>query len=284
MSWRIRLTRTSEEGAFVTDRLHTRSARRKTVVGLLAGMAIVGWIYVFFGSGLFTVSHLRIEGAETADRGEVEALVYELMSEQGNWVWKKRNLITLHTKILEQELKNAFFLENVIVDKIYPNILRLTIQERKSSLILLNQNRFFMLDRRGFITNEIIGDSLKPIMTRLREPPKDAHHDLSILNIRNASRLVIGEEFVPEERMRTWLNTYEELQDEGFGYRNAILDYTTSTKLVLNMFESYDVYFDLLEPLQPQIESYYVFMRLKDPSIRITSYVDARIPGKVFYK
>ena len=285
-------TKKKEEGVFVEDRLKLKTAQKRTVLMLAYSIAMLGWAYVLFFSDIFTVHHIQIEGIEELDKREVEDLARESLDIYRIWPFRAGNLFVLNLNQIQKDLSEKVFAESVIVDKIYPNILRLKIEERQSSLILVLEDTFYEIDRFGVLTKELESDEeiqqlrdQYEISSVLREnyPP--------ILRVVDQSmRPIIGDEFVSEYRMEGWLDTFQTLKKAGFGYREAVLESPTSTKLILDMFEPYQVYLDvsgfseqLTGSLKAQIESYYTFMKVHEDS-DIREYIDARIPGKVFYK
>ncbi|MBD3251951.1 FtsQ-type POTRA domain-containing protein [Candidatus Uhrbacteria bacterium] len=274
-----------DEGTFVEHKLKTMQERRKTTLLFLSAVAVIGWIYFFFGTTYFTVQRIQIEGLELLNRGEVEELVEEELQRQRQWPVRSGHLLTINTTKLKNALHERLFIDSVTVDKEYPNILRLSIEERQSWLILLLDNEFYEIDRYGVITNEYLNEEADEVLDRIYDNPVAQNTSVPVLQILDDAHMpVVGQEFVTAFRTTVWLDTFKVLDDLGFGYRNAILDYATSTKLVLNMYEPYDVYFDLLEPLEPQINGFYVFMKLKGEEAVIREYVDARVPNKVFYR
>jgi len=274
-----------EEGTFVEHKMKTRFEQRKTVIFMLTIIAIIGWVYIFFGSTIFTVQTLDIQGTEILERGEVAVLVNELLEDQRHWPLREKNIFFINNDLIISGLKETLFVENVIVDKIYPNILRLKIEERQSSLYIFVEHSLYEIDRHGIVTDEFSDAEEEEILERTNDPRATRDTNAPILKIRQVSNIPIqGQEFASEFRTETWLDTFKVLGDLGFGYRNAVLDYTTSSKLILDMFEPYDVYLDILEPLEPQINGFYTFLRVRDTNVPIYEYIDARVPGKVFFK
>lgn len=272
------------EGTFVEDRLRTKRVQRRTAIMLLSGTALLGWLYIFFFSTIFTVQKIEIEGIKTLERGGVEKSTQEAMDKMRVWPFRFRNIFFINEKQLSSELKDTLFTQSVIVDKIYPNILRLKIQERQSSLVLMKGTSFWQIDRNGVITRAIENDTERAQLNdRLVHPTKDPSSVLPILEISQDVDPIVGNTYVTDFRVSLWLDTFKSLQDEGFGYRHALVEYATSTKLILNMFEPYSVYLDLMEPIEPQIESYYEFKRAKK-DVEIKEYIDARIPGRIYYQ
>ncbi len=123
------------------------------------------------------------------------------------------------------------------------------------------------------------------IQDQINHPVSERSSVLPILEISHDVDPSIGNTYVSDFRVSLWLDTFKSLQEHGFGYRHAMIDYATSTKLILKMFEPYDVYMNmsLTESIEPQIYGLYEFLRIKKDA-DIKQYIDARIPGKIYYQ
>ena len=277
-------TPTRQEGTFTNVRHKTTHSRRTVVLLLLLATAIIGWLYIFFGSDIFHISRIEIEGMVSLERGQVEREVQEAFDERGKGPWKNVNLLFVDAQDLAAHLEKRLYAEHVTVDKSYPNVLRLKIQERASSLIVIANNEFYLIDHTGVGIKRISTEEEASILQRVDSPSPAVSEEVPVLRVEDDFVFTPGEQFVDMTTARSWLQAFRDLSDAGFGYRNATLEHPTSTKLVLSLFEPYDVYVDLLAPIRPQIESFYAFSKSKTPAMKITEYVDVRVPGRVYYK
>ena len=253
-------------------------------MSFLAAVAVLGWLYVLFGSGIFRVNLVDAGELKSLDRGEVVQETFASLDESARWPWSRRNLLLINEQQFARELERRLFADQVAVEKSYPNVLRLKIKERQSSLFLVANNEFYLVDRKGIVSNRMTAEEETAILKRISKPSPSAQAQVPILTVRELPPTGAGASVTDETTVQRWLGAFQELSREGFGYRHAILEYATSTKLILNMYEPYDVHFDLLTPMQPQIQSYYAFTKTRAPSVRIYSYVDVRIPGRIYYK
>lgn len=272
------------EGTFASTRRHSQSTHRRVVVLLLGGMAVCGWLYIVFGSGMFRVRTLDIQGLVALERGVVEQETFAAIDEQGMFPWKKRNLLFLDTKQLEKDLERRLYAESVTVDKSYPDILRLKIEERQAQVIVMANNDLYLISRTGVVAERIGNEDEARILQRIAKPSPTTKMDLPILTLQDGEIPEPNETFVSDLTVERWLEAFRALSEAGFGYRNAVLEHPTSTKLILDLFEPYNAYFDLMAPIQPQITSFYAFTKAMPAGTKITSYVDVRVPGKVYYK
>jgi hypothetical protein len=260
------------------------SSRRRTIIIFLGVIAVIGWIYFFFFSDYFAIHAVEISGTQRLKRGEVERALYTALDEVHVWPLQARNIFSVNADDVQKQLKYSLYVENVTVDKKYPDILRLKVTERESSVIVITQGDVGEIDRHGVVSRELSSSEAEPL---LRGPDSSDRSPsaMPVLSITSVTgTLLEGDQFITENQMGRWLDTFSELRKRGFGYRSASLEFTSSTKLDIAMFESYHVYFDLLMPIDDQITGYFAFMKSKKPDQVIYSYVDARIPGRIYYK
>lgn len=272
--------RKREEGTFSSARKTATASRRNAVLFILVLAAIGGWLYVFFGSGFFRVTEIQAGELVYANRGEVVSKVFDVIDRQG----KGRNLLLLDIPALEAALESELYAENVTVDKLYPHILRLNVQERQSRVIVIANQEFYLIDRHGIGVERISSEEEAAVLQRIADPSTASSQDLPVLRVNGNVAFEPGEPFVSGWMVEGWLQAFEALQEAAFGYRQAQLDYVTSTKLILDLYDPHDVYMDLLAPMNPQINGYYAFMDAKESEMQVHEYVDVRVPGKVYYQ
>lgn len=272
------------EGTFAEDRLRLRSTRRRVSVIACVGIAVIGWAYVLLFSEFFSVSVIQIDGVVSLERGEIDRAIEEGLGEQRVFPFREGNIFLVNTEKLEAFLKESLFVQTVAVDKKIPNILRLKIEERQTSLILRVGERMYQVDRSGSIMREIAPGSEQDAILSSANDPSASRASLPLLEVRSSDpQPIVGNAYITDTQMQRWLDTLQGLKEQGFGYRSVSIERATSSKMILRMFEPYDVYIDTMEPLTSQVQSYYEFRKVKKDE-KIYEYVDVRIPGKVFYK
>jgi hypothetical protein len=274
----------SLDGGYRGERRGALRTRRDVVVFFLGCTAVVGWLYIGFGTNIFRVRSIETGQLVILERGEVVKKTYEILDRTLRRPWNHRNLLLLNTKRLERDLQSELYVARVTVDKSWPNGLKLTIKERQSTLIIIANEQFYVVDKTGAPTKTIINEDQARILERIQKPSPTESLDAPILSIRQMDALRPGARLTDAETVQRWMQALHELQEAGFGYRNAVLDYVTSSKLILTMYEPYDVYMDVRVPFVPQIQTYYAFVKTKTPRTTVTQYVDVRIPGRVYYK
>ncbi len=259
--------------------------RTRTVFHLLGIIALLGWLFVLFASDLFTITTIEARGLKALDPVDVSREVYAILDARTSWrPWSTRHSWFIDKKQLEEELRKRLFATKVIVDNSRFYILRLLVEERSNKLILHSGNQFIWVDLQGIATGELNANDLSRVRAILigqqfmdpNDPPI-VHKDLDEL-------VGIGYSVTNNEQMKKWITIASELAKQGLPYREIDPPKEGSSALRLISAEGYPVLIDYEDPLEPQIKTYNVFKKTNPKGVKVSEYIDVRIPGRVYIK
>lgn len=271
-------------GMFRTRRREDQRTGYGAVILIVAAFAITGWLWFLFRSGFWDIQTIETGSLQALDRGEVIAEIDRALQERPWKPWSARNMLMLNTEELSITLKDRLFAESVTVEKSYPNVLRLKIQERQRSVVLVSYEQYVLVDGTGVVTGDAEGDVLRASTDRVAARALADEIHLPVIVMKTADPLSAGFQVTKPEYMRRWLDATRYMVLGGLKYRFMKVE---SPEAALARFVSekgYDIYFDLSLPLEPQLATYTAYMKTKPDESKITEYMDVRVPGKIFVK
>jgi hypothetical protein len=271
-------------GMFRTRRIQDRRTGYGAVIFIVASFAVTGWLWFLFHSGFWDIQTIDTGTLQSLDRGEVLAEIDRALQEKPWRPWSYRNVLMLNTEELAVTLKDRLFAESVTVEKSYPDILRLKIQERQRSVVVVSFEQYALVDATGVVTGDAEGDVLRASTDRVAARAFADQIHLPVIVMKTADPLAPGFQVATPEQMRRWLDATRYTVLGGLRYRFMKVE---SPEAALARFVSekgYDVYMDLTQPLEPQLATYMAYMKTKPDESKITAYVDVRVPGKIFVK
>ncbi len=253
---------------------------------LLAFVALMGWVDLLFVSDWLSVRDVQVKGLKQLESAEIAKATFVILEERGVWrPWPARHGWFIDKERVARELQKRFFAEKVTVDKINNNVLRLKIEERAKRIIIRSQHQYLWMDINGFVTSELNFEERQNIQSRLLGQRSLSIDDIPIVHLNDAQELHVSEIAASENDVRKWIQSASQITKEGFLYREMVPpDHPSGTTATFVSQEGYKVYLDLAEPLQAQVRSYLAFLRSRRTNAKISEYVDARIPGKVYVK
>ncbi|MBU1348807.1 hypothetical protein KJ781_01930 [Patescibacteria group bacterium] len=273
-----------ERGMYSSKRLVQQKSSHTFVIALVMAFAVIGWAWFFFSSGFWNIAEVDIEGLRSLERGEVLEETYRIIDTRGWRPWSTRNLLMMDTMKLGIALKERLFIEDVVVDKSYPDVLRLLIKERQRSVVLVSNDQYVNIDASGIVTDNVEGDSLRASQDRVAARAfADEIHSLVIV-MQTADPLAPGFKVAEAEDVRRWMDVARALVLGGLKIRFMKIQ---TPQASLGRFVSergYDIYVDLKMPVEPQIATYQAYMRSQPDESQIKEHMDIRISGQVIIK
>lgn len=259
--------------------------KSKTVSTILfLSFIVIATVWFLFFSDFFSISKYEVGELRVLDRGAVAGEMDHFFDQQQHGPISGRNIFLFDPIKLEKFLKKTFFIENATVEKIYPNILRLTISERQRSVIFITNNQMLILDDYGIVTDKADETTVSSTRTYLSNPsPIESSKEIYIIAPTSTS-YQIGYEYTSSEQVRSWLELAKKLRDAGIWFKAFELNLETPDILSVILKDNKNVLFDIKIVPDEQIETLRLFLQTKPNMDEINDYIDVRIPGRIYYK
>lgn len=156
-----------------------RTEKLGVILIALAFMLVV----IFSGVGLFSLKEIDVDFS-VSENTSAEKIQKTLDSHLGE------NLLFFNVDSVRDSLKDNHYVEVVSVKKDYPNVLRVSIKERREVFFIHSGEKFFVTTEDGFVLKE------------MAESEVDAQllSDKILLNVHNlnVSNIVVGQKLVCE--------------------------------------------------------------------------------------
>ncbi len=269
---------------FREERIGRLHKTKGAISGLLIGFVVCSIFWFFLYSGRFDVKKIEIAPLQVLRAEAIEGEMAAYFNGPKQWPWGNKNIFVLDKEKIKKDLMDKFFVENVIVDKSYPNILRLKIIERQRSVVLITKNNMYVVDDYGVVTD--FADATTTSVTRqfLISPspvntPKEIYVITSVTTTYDKNQA-----FTDSTMVRKWLVAANKLRDAGIWFKALDIGLEPSDALSVILKENKNVLFELDSTLDAQIETLRAFLTSKPKLDQIYEYIDVRVSGKVYFK
>lgn len=281
----MRWFRKKEAGMFTEDRAGRQNKSKWVKRSLFISFLVISILWFVFYSGYFAVSRYEVGELNVLSREAVIGEMEAYFNQPKEWPWGNRNIIILDPKKIEDHLASNFFIESVIVDKLYPNILRLNIQERQRSVVLVTKTGVYVIDDYGVVTDLADTNTASTTLKVLTDPsPVDMSKEVLIISS-VTSTYDKGQIYVESNKVRQWLDLTIKLRDAGIWFKGLDIGSEPDTDtLNLVLKENISVLIELDDTLDLQIETLRQFLNTKPDLSQVQDYIDIRVPGKIYYK
>lgn len=139
-----RYRRRAMANPFYPRHTHRRPWKKIGIIGALILALFFGFI---FGSPIFVVSDIRIEGAQTLAPDILKDTIREILS-------RRSYLFLVRTEKIANALTEQYPIESVTVTRRYPATLMVTVRERSPFAIWKVGETLWVIDRQGVVLHE----------------------------------------------------------------------------------------------------------------------------------
>lgn len=234
-------------------------------------------IYLLFFSPYLTIAQVNLTGTTELNRDSIIDIIKNNLAGKYFNVIPKNNLILVRKDSLKKALLDKFKkIEDVEIQKIFPQTIFITVKERKNMLIFCSSDSCYILDEKGQAYSDADFSSLelqenKLIILRDTSGAKTDSGDIVL----NADSLKYLQD-IPEK-----IKNYLDIDTEN--------DYETPNRVSgdirVETSEGWKIYFNESIDIQKEIDMLKVVLAEKIGEKRPDlEYVDLRSDNKVYYK
>ncbi len=251
-----------------------RKKRRAFVTWLTVTICVLILIlgsatYWLVGSRSFMIETTVVEGVQGQTKGDVERLLTQLMdSRLFGFIPTGRNMLLFPSSVLAAQLTaQAEQIREVVVDKEYPHTLRVIVTERVPFGTWCLRERCENFDETGTTFGRAI--------------PSTGSLLVMIYDQRVREGDVLDRSY-----LTPLLSLIPLMQETGIAVRDYTIPADGVNEFAIHVQEGYVINISLDADLEDQVRAVKAFMdqkRQEDPAF-MPAYVDARIPGRIYYQ
>ncbi|HEU0050840.1 MAG TPA: hypothetical protein VFQ60_02160 [Patescibacteria group bacterium] len=236
-------------------------------------------------SDLFSITDIRVQGTKALDATDVSREVYAILDSRSGWrPWPARHSWFIDTKKLSDELKQRLFAVSVVVDNSHLNILRLIIEERTNKLIFYSHQQYFWVDLQGIATAELSDAEKKDAQLKILGQHSYSANDPPIIHQDLDEQIAAGYVVNTSDQIKSWIQTASTISKNGLTFREIEPQSTSTAAIRVISSDGYPVLMDSALDIPAQVQAFLAFEKAKTTGLKVSEYVDVRIPGRIYIK
>lgn len=261
---------------FLKDRLprRTRAPRLKVFIGLIA---ILGIVVIFFFHPFFSINQVEVSGGQRISQDDIKTLVIQELNQKRLFFLDNHNIFLIDLSEIKKIIQDRYVLESLDISKDFPQGLKILLKEKIPQLIFQNENKYYLVDEDGKITQEIkLADLGSDLFLNIPLFQKISSSTIDKINIQVIP--VATEQFINflfqniPKKTQTNL-TYAIIMDE----EGSVLNLVTS--------EGWKIIVDRQSDWNKQIQVLSVILRDKIKNNRSKlHYIDVRYENRSYYQ
>lgn len=275
--------------------------RRLLALPIGLGLIFVGWLAIMIYLPYFRISKTSFAGLKTIKQAKIETFINSELNQHQYLPFA--NYFLISTNNLERKLKDSFPLRSIVITKIFPNELKIIVEEKISSIVYDSGKFYYLLDENGSVM-EILGPvdvqsyvnqyiatstasstaiSTTTVAIHTPEYQKIITNfgDHPILFDKLApEKIELGQTVLSKDIISATINASEEVEKRGIGkLKYFIMDSQTSGLRVITD-KKFEILLSFFSPAAEQFANAETILRSNHPN----EYIDVRFGERVFWK
>ncbi|MFA6131569.1 MAG: hypothetical protein WC702_00675 [Patescibacteria group bacterium] len=259
------------------------------IAGIVLGLTIALFSF-FFTAPIFTITSVRVEGAETINPKEIRTIVEDHLNSSAFLIFKKNNRFLSDKDEIKEKLEKDYSFSSLEIKR-EGHTLAVILKEKVSSFLWQSGGVSYLLDNTG----AVIRTTLPEETTSIMNPPllygatKDGSLMPELIKILVFKDLAdkpveIGQVALTENEVKNIRSFFDAMLASGISIEAFELNRDVGTWFKAVTRNGYDILLDPDGDILKQADSVLIILReqIKDPSV--LEYIDVRFGDHVYYK
>ncbi len=249
------------------------------VLGVFTLWLLFGGVvtYVLFFSPFLSIEDTHIEGGEKISRESVNRIVEGELSGKRFKTWPRNNFFSVRPKEVEELLQKEYpLIRKVVVTRIFPNGVRVDLEERDKIVVWCSGGICNLLSEEGVLVEN---------MNILHE--KNAEYIISVSDMSNQP-VFPGQRISEDGSLGVFIISIEPALKERVGIE-VDLEYTTTSRfadeLRIRTKEGWELYLNTTLPIDTSLEDLELLFDKELPVAKRAQlkYIDLRVENRAYY-
>lgn len=234
-------------------------------------------VYVLFFSFFLSIANTSVSGMQKISSENVERLVANELSGKRFKIWPRNNFFSVRPQQIEELLQKEYpLLKKVVVTRIFPNSLRVDIEERDKIVVWCSNGVCSLLDEAGILAENA------HLMNE-----ENAEYRVVVSDMSN-QLVTPGQKISEDGKLWAFIISVEPALKEHLGIE-AGREYETTSRfadeLRVKTGEGWELYLNTIIPIDTSLEDLKLLFDKELPPEKRTQlrYIDLRVENRVYY-
>jgi len=259
------------------------------LINLILLIGILGCLYFFIFSDFYNITNIEINGNQIISSDDVLDITNNFLTKNNFLILKNKNIFLFNRNSLKKKIGEVVLLDNIKIEKILPNTIRITIKEKSVALKFVSNSQEYLVDNQGVVI-KIFYKIITPKIFQLTEPIAiEANNDQNLLKINNlaAEDANLGDKILNTDNITFITNLTAQLKEKDYlTPKDVLIPNKLPQYLVISLNSGAQIYFNFSDSIENQLSrlNLIIDQKIKKNNLNGVEYIDLRLGESVYYK
>ncbi len=120
-----------------------------SIINLILLIGILSCLYFFIFSNFYNISNIEIYGNQIISTDDLLDITNNYLNKNSLFILKNRNIFVFSKNRLIKKINEVILLNDIKIEKILPNTIRITINEKNAAIKWKSGDQEFLADQNG---------------------------------------------------------------------------------------------------------------------------------------
>ncbi len=260
------------------------------IINLLLIAGILGCLYFFIFSNFYNINNVEVTGNEIISTEDVLDITNNYLAKNKLLLLKNKNIFLFNKSDLASDINEVVILDNMVIEKILPNTIRINIQEKAVAFKWLTNQQTYLVDQQGIVIKRYY-KLVTPKIFQLTqiEPENDNKQNDNLLIIKNLANqdINLGDKIINAQDINFIFNLLKKLEkNDYFVIKELSVPNNFPGYITITTLNDWQIHFNLADSADSQINRLNVLIRdkIKKENLSALNYIDLRLGESIYYK
>jgi len=261
------------------------------VINIILIIGILACLYFFIFSNFYNITNIEVFGNQIISADDILDITNNYLATNKLFIFKNRNIFIFNKNEFKKKINQAILLDDIKIEKILPNTIRLTLKEKNVALKWISNDQEYLIDRQGIIIKRIY-KLTTPEIFQINKPAQSTNSALTADNyliVKNSANndANLGDKVLNPENIDFIFKLKEQTDKLGyFQIKDVLVPNNLPQFIIIETNSGWQVFFNLADNLDDQINRLNVLIRdkIKKENLNRLEYIDLRLGESVYYK
>jgi POTRA domain-containing FtsQ-type protein len=259
------------------------------VVNLILLIGIFACLYFFIFSSFYHINNIEIVGNQMISTDDLLDITNEYLVGKRLMILKNKNIFLFSKNGLAKKINETVILENIEINKILPNTIRVNLNEKEAVLKLITGSQEFLVGRHGQVIKrfyKLATPKIYQLIESQESIPTVDDDFIKIINLSNQS-VGLGDNILNFDDVDFIFNLSKKFDEYDYlKIKDISIENNFPHFIIVNIMDGWKIYFNLAEAVEVQTGRLDVLIRdkINKANLNGLDYIDLRLGESIYYK